>query len=119
MVLAILPLAIYTITEEEVNWFCQNSIEVIEAEASEMSAEVLIEAKEFVTKIDNSLNLRTEFICRTDACPCYIPEGFQAWNDKFADNFDQTEYDFQGTVSNWAECEQEISNATNSAVLAN
>jgi hypothetical protein len=55
---------------------------------------VLVEAKEFVTKIDNSLNLRTEFICRADACACYIPEGFTAWNEKYGEEFDQNDYDF-------------------------
>jgi hypothetical protein len=94
MVLAILPLAIYTVTEDEVNWFCNSDISTVETEASEYSAEVLVEAKEFVTKIDDSLNLRTEFICKTDACACYIPEGFSAWNEKFGEKFDQNDYDF-------------------------
>ena len=43
----------------------------------------------------------------------------RAKKTKFGEDFDEDEYDFLGTVSNWAECEQEISNETESAVLAN
>jgi hypothetical protein len=114
-----LPLTIYAISEADVNWFCNTSRSDIEAHYNEgLESDTILEAKDFVTKIDQSLSLRTEFICKTDACACYVPEGFGAWETKFGDEFDETEYDGAGRVKNWADCEQDINNASDRTVLA-
>jgi hypothetical protein len=62
-VLAILPLAIYSISEEDISWFCETGKRGISVEYTGTNPESIIELKEFVTDIDNFLAMRTQVIC--------------------------------------------------------
>jgi hypothetical protein len=78
-ILAVMPLAIYSIPEEDITWFCESGRRAIEEEytGSKDHVEGLLEVKDFVTEIDDYMALRTDVIC-TDACPCAI-EDYSPW----------------------------------------
>jgi hypothetical protein len=98
--IAIAPLAIYAIPEEDIIWFCESGRRAIEEEymGSESHVDSLLELKDYVTEIDDYLALRTEVIC-TDLCPCPI-EDYTPWESQFSD-FDVTKYSQTGPTTDW------------------
>ena len=103
-ILALLPLAIYSIKEEDIEWFCETGRRGIETEYTGGSQAALLEAKDFVDDIDSYLALRAQVIC-TEACPCNIVN-YLPWNTKFGHDFDMSVYRETGETTDWESCEE-------------
>lgn len=115
MCLSILPLALYSISEETIDWFCNNDIDQLKLEFSKADSpsavQSLEDGKQFVLDVDASLAQRTVIMC-TSECPC---------------DADSTEQEQWGTgvrgdavwddngVDNWADCAELIGADTNAS----
>jgi hypothetical protein len=115
-ILAIMPLAIYHIPEEDITWFCESGRRAIETEytGSESHIDKLLEVKDFVTEIDDYMALRTDVIC-TNACPCGI-EDYSRWDEQFTD-FDMNQYSLSGPTTDWKSCEVAMGTDEDPALL--
>ena len=111
-----LPFTIWWVSEADIDWYCEKDYAFLENyfEVNETyGAEMLLEGKNYITDVDNSMLERDAVMCSV-ACPCDV-NNFDEWTDLYGSAFNTDDLVANGTVENWADCSEIVAETNDSA----